>query len=37
MLRNFFAKEAGRGMMMLAATYAVVITVVAGLMRVFGL
>ena len=37
MLRNFFANEAGRGVMMLAAIYAVVITVVAGLMRIFGL
>ena len=37
MLRNFFANEASRGVMMLAATYAVVITVVAGLMRVLGL
>jgi hypothetical protein len=37
MLRNFFAKNAGQGMVILIAIYVIVITVVAGLMRMFGL
>jgi hypothetical protein len=37
MLGNFFAKNAGQGMVILIGIYVIVITVVAGLMRMFGL
>lgn len=37
MLRNVFSKEAGQGIVLLIATYVVVITVVAALIQLFGL
>lgn len=37
MLRNFFAREAARGVLMLIVTYAVILAAVAALLRMFGL
>ena len=37
MLRNLITTEAARGVVMLVVTYAAILTVVAALMRVFGL